>query len=69
MFSRASRKRGLTAHDFALRLLEEKQVAVVPGTAFSAAAEGYVRCAYAASMSDIETAMSRIREFVTEIKQ
>jgi aminotransferase len=60
---------GLSSNDFALRLLEEKQVAVVPGTAFSAAAEGYVRCAYAASMSDIETAMSRMREFVTEVKQ
>lgn len=57
---------GLNSRDFAFRLLREKQVAVVPGTAFGADGEGYVRCAYAASMSDIETAMTRLAEFVNE---
>ena len=56
----------LSSADFATRLLKEKLVAVVPGTAFGSDGEGYVRCSYAASMQDIETAMTRIREFVQE---
>ncbi len=55
---------GLSSKEFAMRLLNEKLVAVVPGTAFGSQAEGYVRCAYAASMDDIETAMTRIAEFI-----
>ncbi len=58
---------GLSAQEFAMGLLEHKNVAVVPGTAFGAAGEGHVRCAYAASMADIETAMSRMREFIDEL--
>jgi aminotransferase len=58
------RQTGLTAQQFARRLLEEKRVAVVPGTAFGACGEGYVRCAYAASMDDILIAMDRMAEFV-----
>jgi len=59
---------GLTAKDFALTLLRRKKVAVVPGTAFGPCGEGYVRCAYATSMKDIETAMARIGEFLQEIR-
>ncbi len=58
---------GLDSQQFAMRLLEQKNVAVVPGTAFGEAGEGYVRCSYAASMTDIETAMTRMREFVNEL--
>jgi len=61
------RRTGLTAKEFATRLLNEKRVAVVPGTAFGGQGEGYVRCAYAASLADIETAMTRIAEFLREI--
>jgi aminotransferase len=55
---------GLTSKEFALALLEEKNVAVVPGTAFGASGEGYVRCSYAAALDQIKIAVERIAEFV-----
>lgn len=55
---------GFTSREFATQLLEEKKVAVVPGTAFGSCGEGHIRCSYAASMQDIETAMRRMREFI-----
>jgi aminotransferase len=55
---------GLTSAEFATRLLEEQKVALVPGTAFGACGEGFVRCSYATSMEDIELAMTRLAEFV-----
>ena len=38
--------------------IEEQRVAVVPGTAFGACGEGFVRCAYATRMADIEVALA-----------
>ncbi len=58
------RETGLSAHEFAMRLLADKQVAVVPGTAFGACGEGYIRCSYATALDEIEVAMDRIREFL-----
>ncbi len=58
---------GLSSQDFAMGLLEKKNVAVVPGTAFGASGEGYVRCSYAASMRDIEEAMTRINTFINDL--
>ena len=55
---------GLSSKDFATRVLLEAKVAVVPGTAFGKCGEGYVRCAYAASISDIYAAMDRIEQFL-----
>jgi aminotransferase len=55
---------GLGSREFSLKLLEEKKVAVVPGTAFGASGEGHVRCSYAASMDQIKIAVGRIAEFV-----
>jgi aminotransferase len=57
---------GLPSREFSLRLLEEKKVAVVPGTAFGACGEGYVRCSYATSMDQIKLACLRIAEFVRQ---
>jgi aminotransferase len=57
-------KTGMTSMEFSTRLLKEKNVAVVPGTAFGACGEGYVRCAYATSFENIAEAMRRIAEFV-----
>ena len=57
---------GLPARDFALKLLHEHRVAVVPGTAFGACGEGFVRCAYATSMENIREAMSRLRQFISK---
>jgi aminotransferase len=61
------RETGLSSAEFATRLLEEKRVAVVPGPAFGAGGEGYVRCSYATSMAEICTAMDRIKEFLEEL--
>jgi aminotransferase len=58
----------LSARDFALKLLHEEKVAVVPGTAFGACGEGFVRCAYATSMDNIKEAMVRLGRFVQMIR-
>jgi len=42
----------------------DERVAIVPGKAFGACSEGYVRCAYAASLSDIEETLERMGRFV-----
>ncbi len=55
---------GMTSKDFALKLLEEKKVAVVPGTAFGPSGEGYVRCSYATALDQIKIAVERIADFV-----
>ncbi len=55
---------GLSSPDFAKLLLQEERVAIVPGTAFSSDGASYIRCVYAASMEEIETALSRIEKFV-----
>ncbi|MEI7962830.1 MAG: aminotransferase class I/II-fold pyridoxal phosphate-dependent enzyme [Verrucomicrobiota bacterium] len=55
---------GLTSKEFSFKLLEAKKVAVVPGTAFGASGEGYVRCSYATGMDQIKLAVERIADFV-----
>jgi aminotransferase len=57
-------KFGLSAREFALRLLDAENVAVVPGTAFGACGEGFVRCSYATSMEQLQEALKRISRFV-----
>ncbi len=57
-------KFGMPAKEFALKLLHEEQVAVVPGTAFGACGEGFVRCAYATSLANLKEAMLRLRRFI-----
>ena len=57
-------KCGLSSRDFAFKFLREERVAVVPGTAFGACGEGFVRCAYATSMENIKEAMNRLGRFV-----
>lgn len=58
------RKYGLTSKEFALRLLEEESVAVVPGSAFGKAGEGSVRACYATAFEKLEIALDRIASFV-----
>ena len=58
---------GLTSDEFCTRLLEKKQVACVPGTAFGACGEGHIRCSYATSLENLTEALKRIREFVGEL--
>lgn len=59
---------GLDSETFCRRLLEEEQVAMVPGTAFGACGEGFVRISYATAMDKIEEAMARTARFVHHCK-
>ncbi|UOQ43717.1 aminotransferase [Halobacillus salinarum] len=55
---------GLTSGEFAEQLLEEEQVAVVPGDVFGENGEGYIRCSYATSLHQLDEAMERMERFV-----
>ncbi|HUV76023.1 MAG TPA: aminotransferase class I/II-fold pyridoxal phosphate-dependent enzyme [Dehalococcoidales bacterium] len=55
---------GMSSEEFAEKLLIEEKVAVVPGVAFGKSGEGYVRCCYATSLTDIGEALSRMKRFV-----
>ena len=61
-------KYGMSSKEFALQFLQEKKIAVVPGTAFGASGEGFVRCSYATSMEKLKIAMERLEEFLREKK-
>ena len=54
---------GMSSDEFALKLLEEEKVAVVPGTAFGDCGEGYLRVSYAYSLKNLQKAMERIERF------
>ena len=56
---------GLTSDEFCSRLLKEKKVACVPGTAFGPSGEGNIRCSYATGMDRLMLALERISDFVS----
>ncbi len=60
---------GLSSSEFAERLLDEKKVVTIPGDVFGDAGEGFLRCAYAASMEDLRKAVDRMGDFVDGLKQ
>jgi len=55
---------GMDDDTFSMRLLDEEKVAVVPGSAFGAGGEGFVRCSYATAYEKIEEALERMARFV-----
>ena len=59
------RPTGLDSTAFCETFLKEEKVAIVPGNAFGACGEGYVRISYASSMENIREAMARLTAFVT----
>ncbi|MDP4118522.1 MAG: aminotransferase class I/II-fold pyridoxal phosphate-dependent enzyme [Bacillota bacterium] len=59
---------GLSSAEFCEKLLYSKKVAVVPGDAFGASGEGFIRASYCYSIKNINTALERIETFVKEIK-
>jgi aminotransferase len=61
------RSTGLDSQTFAMRMLEEHAVACVPGGAFGACGEGFVRCSYATSMEKLKTAMERFADFAGKL--
>jgi aminotransferase len=58
------RKTGMNEHEFCEQLLREERVAVIPGSAFGYGGEGHIRCAYAASLENIEKALERMYRFM-----
>lgn len=58
---------GMSSEEFAERLLMEERVAVVPGSAFGQCGEGFVRCCYATSLTNIEEALKRMERFVKKV--
>ena len=59
---------GMDSESFCEALLREKKVALVPGNAFGASGEGFVRASYCYSTSHIKEALSRIEDFLRQIK-
>ena len=59
---------GLSSNEFCERLLREEKVACVPGNAFGASGEGYIRCSYATSLENIARACDGIERFVNRLK-
>lgn len=60
---------GLSSYDFAMRFVKEHEVAVVPGTAFGEPGSGFLRCSYATSIDDLREALSRMADFVSELRE
>jgi aminotransferase len=59
---------GLSSKEFALRLLKEQKVAAVPGTAFGACGEGYLRCCYATAQNLLVQACDKMARFCDSLK-
>ncbi len=60
---------GLSSWDFAKYLVKEHQVAVVPGSIFGKAGEGYVRLSFAASTEQLKKGVARIKRGVDVLKK
>ncbi len=58
---------GLSSEEFCRRLLFEKNVAVIPGSAFGDSGEGFVRCSYAYSIKTIARALDGMGEFLNTL--
>ncbi|WP_073077650.1 aminotransferase class I/II-fold pyridoxal phosphate-dependent enzyme [Sporobacter termitidis] len=61
------RNTGLTSEEFCERFLLEEKVAVIPGSAFGASGEGFVRMCYASSIGNISEALDRLGRFLKKI--
>ena len=63
------RSSGLSSDDFCEQFLLEEKVAVISGSAFGAGGEGFVRCCYATGMKDIAEALTRMDNFLTNLRK
>lgn len=59
----------MSSDDFAMKLLDEENVAVVPGSAFGDSGEGFLRISYAYSIDNLKKAMERIDKFITKLRK
>ncbi|XCP86115.1 aminotransferase class I/II-fold pyridoxal phosphate-dependent enzyme [Roseburia hominis] len=60
---------GMTSEEFANRFLFEEKVAVVPGSAFGACGEGFLRVSYAYSLEDLKEALGRLEHFINKLRE
>ena len=60
-------KYGMTSDEFAMRLLNEERLALIPGTAFGDCGEGFLRLSYAYSIDNLKEAMNRLRRFIEKL--
>lgn len=58
----------MTSEEFATRLLQEEKVALVPGSAFGACGEGFLRISYAYSLDDLKVAIGRVGQFIQRLR-
>ena len=63
------RSTGLSSDEFCERFLKEEKVAVISGGAFGPGGEGFIRCCYATSMKDIAEALTRMDNFLTNLRK
>lgn len=61
------RSTGMSSEEFCQRLLDEYNVAVVPGNAFGESGEGFVRVSYAYSLKHLLEAIKRIEQFINKV--
>lgn len=59
----------MTSEEFAMQLLAEEKVAVVPGTAFGDCGEGFLRVSYAYSLDSLKEALGRMARFVKRLDE
>jgi aminotransferase len=59
---------GLSSEEFCRRLLEEYDVAIVPGNAFGDCGEGFARISYAYSVQHISKALERMESFLKSLR-
>lgn len=60
------KKFNMTSEEFCNKLLEEKKIACVPGTAFGEKGEGYIRISYCYAREQLEEALKGIEEFIQD---
>jgi len=58
----------MTSEEFATEFLSSEKVAVVPGTAFGACGEGFLRISYAYSLENLKEALDRMERFITKLR-
>lgn len=63
------KKFGMSSEEFATRLLNEEKVAIVPGSAFGACGEGYLRVSYAYSIEELKEALGRLEKFIERLEK
>jgi len=60
---------GMTSEEFAMKLLEDKHVVLVPGDAFGGFGEGFIRISFAASMESLEKGLDALEDFLRKVAE